>query len=225
MERVRESMINQSLSLCPMYLLFKDHKGWSCEMGTAPPTRPIASGNAGMNMHLSELISGLVEPVVDQYVGGNEVISTEDFTAGLVELNRTLETRDPVAWWEGQKDQSGRFSACGKCRGDGRPYDRSIPELCSCPGLDPGTGHADRGPGGLKEGQPDPLPEGAKEGAGWREGKERDSTDRGPGGLKECQSTRKKGLPEEAKYRNGLRKRDAFQLAICHNPEEHEKNC
>ena len=48
-DRVRSTMINQSLSLCPMYLTYKDHKGWTGEDGSPPPTRPIAGGNTGMN--------------------------------------------------------------------------------------------------------------------------------------------------------------------------------
>jgi hypothetical protein len=49
-DRLRETMINNSLAVCPLYLLFKDHKGWNWGKG-APPTRPVASGNRGMNLH------------------------------------------------------------------------------------------------------------------------------------------------------------------------------
>ena len=49
-ERVRETLINGSMAVCPMYLLYKDHKGWKWEDGGVPPTRPIASGNQGMNL-------------------------------------------------------------------------------------------------------------------------------------------------------------------------------
>ena len=54
-DRVRSTMINKSLSLCPMYLTYKDHKGWTGEDGSPPPTRPIAGGNTGMNLHISEI--------------------------------------------------------------------------------------------------------------------------------------------------------------------------
>ena len=74
-------MINQGQALCPLYLLFKDHKGWHWSKGGAPPTRPIASGNAGQNIHISELNSEIVESVVDAFEGGVEVISTEDMNA------------------------------------------------------------------------------------------------------------------------------------------------
>ena len=51
-----------------------------------PPTRHVASGNVGMNLHLSELVSDLLEPVVGT-LNGTEVISTEDLLAQIDELN------------------------------------------------------------------------------------------------------------------------------------------
>ena len=59
--RVRETLITNSQALCPMYLTFKDHKGWKPESGKPPPTRPIAGGNVGLNLNLSELISEVCE--------------------------------------------------------------------------------------------------------------------------------------------------------------------
>ena len=35
--RIRALRINHSLSIAPLYLLFKDHKGWSLDTGTAAP--------------------------------------------------------------------------------------------------------------------------------------------------------------------------------------------
>ena len=68
--RVRETMLGESMATCPLSLLYKDHKGWTMNKGTCPPTRPVAGGHLGMNIHLSEVISDLVEPLVDKYVGG-----------------------------------------------------------------------------------------------------------------------------------------------------------
>ena len=56
-DRIRTSMMGQSLNLCPMYLTFKDHKGWTGDDNSPPPTRPIPGGNAGMNIHISEILS------------------------------------------------------------------------------------------------------------------------------------------------------------------------
>ena len=38
-DRVRSLKITLSLSVAPMYLLFKDHKGWSLDTGTPPPSQ------------------------------------------------------------------------------------------------------------------------------------------------------------------------------------------
>ena len=74
--RVRETMMGESLSTCPLSLLYKDHKGWTMDQDKLPPTRPVAGGHLGMNLHLSEIVSELVEPMVVRYEGGREVIST-----------------------------------------------------------------------------------------------------------------------------------------------------
>ena len=79
--------MNNSLSLCPLYLLYEDHKGWTCEKGPVPPTRPVDSGNRGMNMHLSEILSDSLEPVADGLENTCEVVSTEDMVARLGKLD------------------------------------------------------------------------------------------------------------------------------------------
>ena len=89
-DRHRAAMINHSLAVCPFYLLFKDHKGWEGHMGGPPPTRGIASANSGQNVHMSEIISLIVEPIVDSMTGGLEKISTADVLASVDELNQKL---------------------------------------------------------------------------------------------------------------------------------------
>ena len=42
-------------------------------MGTPPPTRPVASAGRGQNDHLSETVSQVLEPVANVYEGGMEV--------------------------------------------------------------------------------------------------------------------------------------------------------
>ena len=37
-QRVRESMLGSSLEVCPVHLLYKDHKGWTWDKGGVPPT-------------------------------------------------------------------------------------------------------------------------------------------------------------------------------------------
>merc|ERR1711942_341518 len=41
-DRVRETMMGEGQAVCPLSLLYKDHKGWSASMGSPPPTRPVA---------------------------------------------------------------------------------------------------------------------------------------------------------------------------------------
>ena len=141
-DRIRSTMINKSLSVCPMYLTFKDHKGWSIKDGTVPPTRPIAGGNTGMNIHISEVVSEMVEPMVDAYEDGNEVISTEEFKAKVEILNEKNKNWNKWQWWEGITSLDGRFECCIKCP-------RSLPDEGMSPALageenitgNTGTGH------------------------------------------------------------------------------------
>ena len=99
-DRVRSTMINGSLSLCPMYLTYKDHKGWTGEDDSPPPTRPIAGGNTGMNIHISEVISEMVEPMVDAFEGGKEIISTEDMKARIEIINEGNKDWNRWSWWD-----------------------------------------------------------------------------------------------------------------------------
>ena len=114
-DRVRSTMLNKSLSICPMYLTYKDHKGWSGDDGTPPPTRPIAGGNTGMNLHISEILSEIIEPMVDKYEGGDEVISTEDMKARIEILNEGNKMWNKWSWWEGKSSLCGKFVGCVKC--------------------------------------------------------------------------------------------------------------
>ena len=68
--RHRATKITHSLSVAPLYLMFKDHKGWSVSLGGPPPTRPVASAGKGQNDHLSETVSQVLEPVANMYEGG-----------------------------------------------------------------------------------------------------------------------------------------------------------
>ena len=86
-DRVRSLKITLSLSVAPMYLLFKDHKGWSLETGTPPPARPVVSAGSGQNDHLSEIVSHILEPVVKTWSGGMEKESTGDVLAMIDEIN------------------------------------------------------------------------------------------------------------------------------------------
>ena len=92
---IRATKLTHSLSVAPLYLLYKDHKGWTVETGGVPPTRPVASAGGGQDDHLSETVSQILEPVANSAAGGMETASTQDFTSKIVELNKgNLELED-----------------------------------------------------------------------------------------------------------------------------------
>ena len=98
-----------------------------------PPTRPIAGGNAGMNLHISEILSDIVEPIVDCCEDGNEVVSTEDMVARMEVVNDEMVDWKPGKWWNGKMDVDGMFEACGNCEGeDSYTFDVGNPKLCKC---------------------------------------------------------------------------------------------
>ena len=69
-DRIRETMLGEGIATCPISLLFKDHKGWKSGSSEVLPTRHVAGGHKGMNMHLSEIVSDLLEPLVGTLPGG-----------------------------------------------------------------------------------------------------------------------------------------------------------
>ena len=80
--RIREFMLGNGLTVCPITLLYKDHQGWEKSQGIIVlPTRHVAGGHVGMNLHLCELVSDITEPLAYTIEGGAEVISTEDLIA------------------------------------------------------------------------------------------------------------------------------------------------
>ena len=119
--RMRESMLSEALAVCPLWLLFKCHKGWSKESGKVPPTRPVAGGNQGMNFPLSEVISWLLEPLASSMEGSSEVISGEDLRSIIDQLN--IDNRK----WEPEPDIQGSLD-------DHEDMLESLrtPRLCAC---------------------------------------------------------------------------------------------
>ena len=113
--RIRETTMGEGMSTCPLSLLYKDHKGWSPSSGTVPPTRPVIGGHMGINMHLSEIVSDILDPVVSTYVGGKEIISTEDLIARVEILNEKNVGWSPMGFWGGLT--TSEFKSCGTCEG------------------------------------------------------------------------------------------------------------
>ena len=66
--RHREARLNKSCQVPILKLLFKDHKSWVPGQGPIP-TRPVCAANGGMNVHLSELVSMILEPLATTIPG------------------------------------------------------------------------------------------------------------------------------------------------------------
>ena len=107
---------------------------------TLPPTRHVAGGHRGMNLHLSEVVSDILEPLVGTIEEGVEVISGEDLLARVDRMNEKFERWAKHSWWEGKT--SGNYVACGTCGGkDGILDERVEQNLCTYGRLDePGPG-------------------------------------------------------------------------------------
>ena len=88
-DRMEKNLSDKGEQACAMQLLIKDHKNWHQSSGTPPPSRPVVSGNSGLNRHLSEMISLVIEPVASE-ADGFEVDSTGEMLAKIDELNDKL---------------------------------------------------------------------------------------------------------------------------------------
>ena len=73
--RMRESCLQETCSVPPMYLLDKDHK--ERKEGALPATRPVVSGCGGMSLSMSNILSDIIEALADARKDPLEVISTE----------------------------------------------------------------------------------------------------------------------------------------------------
>ena len=87
-DRIRETTINHSNAVPPMYIMVKDHK--VVAEGKLPKTRPVVSNCRGMGVHISNTISDIVEGLANSLEGEFEVISSEDLKARLDEYNQEL---------------------------------------------------------------------------------------------------------------------------------------
>ena len=119
--RLRESMLGESLAVCPLWLLFKCHKGWTWRSGKPPPTRPVAGGNAGMNYPLSEIVSWVLEPVASNIQRSSELISCEDLKSKIDSLNSKNSN------WEPDKVIEGSLADQAQMKTTENP-----PKLCEC---------------------------------------------------------------------------------------------
>ena len=84
-DRLRQTQINHSCLVPPLYLLIKDHKRYS---GSGPPpTRPVCGAVNGMDVHLSNILSHIIESVADEMTQKTEIISTDDGLSRIDSFN------------------------------------------------------------------------------------------------------------------------------------------
>ena len=88
--RMSKNLSDKGEQVCNMSLLLKDHKKWVCGSDGPIPSRPVISGNNGLNCHLSELVSAIIDPVASE-MDGREIDSTDDMLSKINELNEKLE--------------------------------------------------------------------------------------------------------------------------------------
>ena len=80
-DRLRETQINHSKCVAPFYLLVKDHKSGPLS------TRPVCGAVNGMDVHLSNILSPIIETVADEMKEKDEVISTDDALSRVNSFN------------------------------------------------------------------------------------------------------------------------------------------
>ena len=109
--RHREIVINHSQEVAILAMLYKDHKGWSPNKGGHPPFRPVALANKGVNIHLSDIVSDILEPVASAMEGSNEVDSTDDMLSKSDKINSKYEGKDGRAAWTNPSSIEKKVSA------------------------------------------------------------------------------------------------------------------
>ena len=103
-DRHRETKINHSLEVPKLKLLYKDHKNWNPDSGTPPLMRPVALANKGINVHLSDIVSTVLEPVGSAMRDTFEVDSTDDLLSINDKINNQVDKQTgPSTWAEGGK--------------------------------------------------------------------------------------------------------------------------
>ena len=115
-ERIKHSSSDEGSQVAPLRLMIKDHKSWVEDSGKPPPSCPVCNGKAEFNCHLSELLSVIYGPVV-QEASGAEINSTNDLLSSINALNSNLR-RENVAK-EDDSDEESLF--CDYCQDCNRP--------------------------------------------------------------------------------------------------------
>ena len=89
-QRMNRNTQSSSMEVPDMVLLLKDHKKWTVDSKEPVPSRPVVSGNRGINTHLSELLADIMEPLASNNIGV-EITSTEELLCKFEENNEKLD--------------------------------------------------------------------------------------------------------------------------------------
>ena len=88
-KRMNSNTQNTNIEVPSMVLLFKDHKLWDENSNKPVPSRPVVSGNCGVNSHLSEILAEIMEPISTNGIGV-EISSTEDALCRIDKINKDV---------------------------------------------------------------------------------------------------------------------------------------
>ena len=122
-QRMARNLQDHGAEVPEMILLVKDHKDWTQESGKVVPTRPVVSGNKGLNTHLSELLSEILEPVSLNMLSA-EVSSTEEVLHKISSYNDYLhkggdiENLNELYNFSDRQDESSTLDPATMERGD-----------------------------------------------------------------------------------------------------------
>ena len=89
LDRVLDKVTSQGCEVPPMYLLLKDHKKVSPD--SLIPTRPVVSGCSSMSVHITNILSDILEPLARRLGIEYEFQSTEDLLAKIDNYNDRLQ--------------------------------------------------------------------------------------------------------------------------------------
>ena len=89
-KRMNNNIQGTSMEVPEMVLLVKDHKEWDSSSNKPVPTRPVVSGSRGVNTHISEWLSEIMEPIAS-HIKSAEVCSTEEVLSKIDKINSFIE--------------------------------------------------------------------------------------------------------------------------------------
>ena len=95
-ERMQGNLMDDGFEVPTMNILIKDHKSWSPTSNKPVPSRPVVNGRKGLNTHLSEIISEILEPIALEMEGG-KVQSTEEALAIVDIFNKEVENGTDIS--------------------------------------------------------------------------------------------------------------------------------